>query len=219
MSDFLSSYTKKYPELPFALPFIVFLLLTAIPSVIPNSQLWVYPLKTVVTALLLLLFWEKYLPFGRIHPLWAIGVGVFVFFLWILPEGMYPLLEESKPLDPYQQMSAPWVYLWITVRLLGSCILVPIMEEIFWRLFLIRWIVDPDFEKVPVGQFHWGAFIITSILFGFEHNRWLVGIGAGVAYNLLLFRTKSIMCCIVAHGITNLILGLYVLHTGNWTFW
>ncbi|MGA7827253.1 MAG: CPBP family glutamic-type intramembrane protease [Geobacteraceae bacterium] len=56
-------------------------------------------------------------------------------------------------------------------------------------------------------------------MFGLEHNLFLAGIMAGIAYNLLLYRTKSLSACILAHGLTNLALGIYVLQTGKWYFW
>ncbi len=96
---------------------------------------------------------------------------------------------------------------------------VAITEELFWRGFLIRWIIKPDFRSVPIGMFTWPSFVITSLLFATEHNRWLVGLIAGIIYNILLYRTKSLRACMVAHGMTNLALGLYVLATQQWTFW
>ena len=70
-----------------------------------------------------------------------------------------------------------------------------------------------------MGLFTWPSFLVTSALFAVEHDRWLVGLMAGVAYNLLFYRTKSLYACMVAHGVTNLALGIYVLRTGQWTFW
>jgi len=101
----------------------------------------------------------------------------------------------------------------------GASVVVAVMEEVFWRGFLLRWIVNQDFRKVPIGAFTWPSFLVTSALFAVEHPRWLVGLMAGVAYNLLLYRTRSLYACIVAHGVTNLVLALWVLHTGRWSFW
>jgi CAAX prenyl protease-like protein len=61
--------------------------------------------------------------------------------------------------------------------------------------------------------------LICAVLFGLEHNLILAGIMAGVAYSLLLYWTKSIYQCILAHAVTNLVLGIYVLQTGYWQFW
>jgi CAAX prenyl protease-like protein len=96
---------------------------------------------------------------------------------------------------------------------------VPVMEELFWRSFLIRYVIASDFEKVPIGKFTWSSFLITSILFGSEHHFFLAGVMAGVAYNLLLNCTRSIALCIFSHAVTNLALGIYVLASNKWYFW
>jgi CAAX prenyl protease-like protein len=93
------------------------------------------------------------------------------------------------------------------------------MEELFWRSFLIRYVISPDFSRVPIGMFTWSSFLITAVLFGLEHNLFVAGILAGIAYNLLLYYTRSLSACILAHAITNFILGVYVLQTGKWHFW
>lgn len=93
------------------------------------------------------------------------------------------------------------------------------MEENFWRSFLLRYFSVPDFRKIPVGTFTWGALAITSVLFGLLHSEWLVAILCGVIYALLLKLTRSLYACIVAHSVTNLALGIYVVTTGSWQYW
>jgi uncharacterized protein len=104
------------------------------------------------------------------------------------------------------------------LRLVGAVLVVPIAEEFFWRGFLIRWLVRSDFQTVAPGTFTWISFLITSGLFAAEHAQWLV-LMAGIAYNLLWYRTRSLKACILAHGITNLGLGVWVLATAQWNFW
>jgi len=108
---------------------------------------------------------------------------------------------------------------WICFRMIGAIIVIPIMEELFWRSFLIRYLIDPGFKSVPIGKFSWLSLIATVVLFGVEHNQWLPGIIAGIIYTLLLYRTKSLFACIVAHSVTNLALGVYVLFTHQWIYW
>ena len=93
------------------------------------------------------------------------------------------------------------------------------MEEIFWRSFFLRWLIHRDFENIPLGLFTWPSFVIGSLMFGLEHNLILAGVIAGAAYNLLLYRTRSISQCILAHATTNLVLGIYVIAAGQWRFW
>jgi CAAX prenyl protease-like protein len=176
-------------------------------------------LKTVAVGIALLLL-IRWFPKLKICSTWfAGGVGAVVFVLWVLPEGFYPLLSTPSPIDPFEKLVVPWVYLWIAFRVFGASVVVPMMEELFWRGFLIRWLVKENFQKVAIGTFTWPSFLITSVLFASEHNRWLVGLMAGVVYNLVLYRTKSLYACMIAHGVTNLALAIFVLTTDQWAFW
>ncbi len=180
---------------------------------------WLYPMKTVAVGIALLLL-VRWFPKLEVRSTWfAGGVGVVVFVLWVLPEGFYPLLSTPSPVDPFEKLVVPWVYLWLAFRVFGASVVVPIMEELFWRGFLIRWLVKENFQKVAIGTFTWPSFLITSALFASEHNRWLVGLMAGVVYNLVLYRTKSLYACMIAHGVTNFALAIFVLTTDQWTFW
>jgi hypothetical protein len=93
------------------------------------------------------------------------------------------------------------------------------MEELFWRSFLLRYIINSDFMSVRVGTYTLFSFLVGSGLFGLEHTLVLAGIMAGIAYSLLLYWTKSIYQCVLSHAVTNFVLGIYVLQTGYWQFW
>ena len=95
----------------------------------------------------------------------------------------------------------------------------PVMEELFWRSFLIRYVMSSDFRSIRLGAFSVGSFVVTVVLFGLEHQLWLAGMMAGAAYNVVLYRTGRIWPCILAHAVTNLILGGHVLMTGEWIWW
>lgn len=217
-SRLAAKFLGRYPSLAYIAPFALFMLLTVIQ---PGETFrpWLYPLKTVLVGVALLCLARRYPPLN-VHSTWFAGVvGIVVFVLWVLPEGTYPLLATPTPIDPFENMVAPWVFLWIALRVFGAAVVVPIMEELFWRGFLIRWLINANFRKVAIGTFSWPLFLITSALFASEHNRWLVGLTAGVVYNLVLYRTKSLYACMIAHGVTNLALAVYVLATGKWGFW
>jgi hypothetical protein len=73
---------------------------------------------------------------------------------------------------------------------------------------------------VPVGAFSWKSFGITVAMFGLEHGAlWHVGMITGALYNGLLYRTRSLWACVLAHAVTNLLLAVYVLATGKWGYW
>jgi CAAX prenyl protease-like protein len=208
----------RHPCLAYVAPFALFMTFTAIQ---PSGVFWpwIYPLKTVAVGSVLILLVRWY-PNLNVGSTWFAGVGgVIVFVLWVLPEGTYPLLQTPSPVDPFENLVAPWSYWWVGFRVLGASVVVPIMEELFWRGFLIRWLINERFQQVTIGTFTWPSFVITSLLFASEHNRWLVGLMAGVVYNLILYRTKSLYACMIAHGVTNFALAIFVLATKQWTFW
>ncbi len=97
---------------------------------------------------------------------------------------------------------------------------VPVIEELFWRGWLMRWLINPHFEKVPMGTYTPAAFWIVAVLFASEHGPyWEVGLIAGVIFNWWMVRTKSLADCILAHAVTNAILAAYVVATGEWQYW
>ena len=208
----------SHPAVPYVAPFAVFLLLTELARWVPGSQLWMYPVKTVLAALLLFYFWRTYdeitLKFSQL----ALMVGVIAFVLWIPLYGGFLLLSKPEVVNPYD-LAGQWAIPWIIVRLLGSTLVVSVMEELFWRSFLLRYLINPDFRQVPIGTFTWASLDISVALFGAEHNQWFAGIVAGLLYTLLLYRTTSLFDCIVAHAVTNFLLGLYVLWFQQWQYW
>lgn len=177
----------------------------------------IYPLKIVVVAVCLIYFWGVYKQEIRFSFEWlAVMSGIFVFLLWVLLEGMYPQIGYSE-FDPNGY--AHDMYTAIAFRMAGATLVVPVMEELFWRSFALRFTIRSDFRLVPLGQFSWFSFLFVSILFGLEHHRWLVGIFAGMVYAGVLYKSRNLFTPILSHAITNFVLSLYVLWTQNWSFW
>ncbi len=199
---------------PYLAPFLVFLAFTYL----PGSPYIIYPLKTLAMAVVLWYYRKTYTEI-RPHFSWlAVVVGIVAFVLWVAPEGLYPQIGHSE-FNPYGVDAAWKTYVLIAFRLTGAVILVPIFEELFWRSFAVRWLIQEDFTTVPIGAFTWFSCCAVILAFGFEHHRWLVGLVAGVLYHALLYYKKDIFECILAHAVTNLLLGIYVLATQQWSFW
>ena len=150
----------------------------------------------------------------------ALGLGVAA--LWVGLDGHYPELPflggKRSSFDP-NAMPRAGMIAFVAVRLLGLVILVPLIEELFWRSFLMRWVIDPDFARVPIGKVTPLAAAVTSVAFGLAHPEWLPGLITGLAWAWLVWRTKSISACVVSHAVANLALGLYVIATGDWKYW
>lgn len=190
-----------------------------------KAAAFLYPLRVLLAAALIAIFWKKYVEIDFRDLLkyrdtfLAAAVGLIVFALWVNMDFDFARFGEPKPFDPGALGSGPAKAAHMAVRLFGAAVIVPVMEELFWRSFLIRYIDKPDFLSVQVGRFSLSAFVISTVLFGLEHNMIAAGIMAGAAYNLLLYRSRSVTQCIVAHATTNLLLGVYVIMTGSWNFW
>ena len=212
------SYPRR-PYIPYVVPFGLFAICTSMASLFNISRGLIYPIKTVLVAACLIYFWNAYRQEIRFSFSWlAVISGMVVFFIWVLPEGLYPQIGHSE-FNPYEQAGGYGVYFPIAFRLIGASLIVPLMEELFWRSFALRFVIRSDFKSIPLGQFSWFSFIFISLLFGFEHHRWLVGIFAGMVYAGVLYHSKNLFVPILAHAITNFLLGLYVLSTHQWSFW
>ena len=216
-----------------SLPFVVFLAFLFVRQLavewpdLPFDPRWFYPFKTVLVAGLLLYFLREYGEL-RILPgnpvwlwLWAPLVGVAVFVLWINLDGGWINLSDGTGwvYDPRDPATGEMLWIFAIPRLLGSALLVPVMEELFWRSFLMRWIDRHDFLSVMPGAVTFKAVLFSSLLFGIEHSLWFAGILAGLAYAWLYRASGSLWPPIIAHAVTNGILGLWVLQTGSWDFW
>lgn len=186
-----------------------------------------YPIKTILIAIILIIFWRRYSElrgsswFALKGLLPAVITGVVVFVLWINLDLPFASMGEATGFNPYEMGygGEAAVIAIIGIRLFGASIIVPVFEELFWRSFIMRYLIDSDISKVSLGAFTLFSFIGTAVLFGFEHHLWLAGIVAGLIYGGLLYYTRNLKACMVSHGITNLLLGLYVLYSGSWHLW
>jgi CAAX prenyl protease-like protein len=185
-----------------------------------NANLvWVYPAKIVAVAAALIYFRKQYDELRPNVSLLAVLVGLVAIAVWIGIDPLYHHLGHAMPFDPTTIGSVAQRSLFITFRVVGAVIVVPVMEELFWRAFLIRWLVNEDFKSVPVGMFTWTSFGVTVALFGAEHSEWLAGLICGALYNWLYYKRKDVFSCVVAHVVSNAALAAWVLARGDWRFW
>lgn len=216
--------------LPFAV-FVAFILVADLIQVIPGlpefDPRWLYPLKVLLVTALLALLWRRLeelrtLPAdGKWLWLWAPAVGLAVFALWVnLDFGWLNLADPDAPgYDPRNTETGELQLPLALMRLAGSALLVPIIEELFWRSFLMRWITQSDFLALAPAAVTVKAILVSSLVFGLEHTLWFAGILAGLAYGWLYRASGSLWPSIFAHGVTNGALGLWVLGTANWQYW
>lgn len=202
-------------------PFIIFAALTALQGQFgEGSKYWIYLAKTLVGVWLLWAVWPV-VPEMRWKVSWeAAVVGVAIFFVWIGIDPFYPKwIKADQPWNPFLDYGEGLAWLIIAGRILGSTLVVPPMEEMFYRSFVYRYIVKPDFHAVPLNLFHPAAFFVTSGIFALVHREWLAGFICGIAYQWLVLRKNRLGDAMTAHAITNFLLGLYVAYKGAWQFW
>jgi CAAX prenyl protease-like protein len=122
--------------------------------------------------------------------------------------------------DPFSELSRPaMAYGFVAMRLIGLVVLVPIAEELFWRGFLLRWVISPTWHKVQLGAFTFRSFFIVTVLFVAVHPEWLAAAVYCTLMNILLYWKKDLWSCVVAHGVSNLMLAIYVMATNSWWLW
>ncbi len=174
---------------------------------------WLYPMRTLLVAGVLIPCFRSYSelqekPFVNAGELaFSVCVGILVYLAWLQMDWPWAIQGDGGAgYNPFKREGSTGYFL-AAVRLISVSVVVPIMEEIFWRSFLIRYIISPDFTSIPLGKFTTQSFLISAALFGAEHHLWLAGLMAGAVYNLLLYKTGRIWPCILAHGTTNFLLG------------
>jgi CAAX prenyl protease-like protein len=212
-----------HPTVAFVAPFLIYVGMMALPL---RPEV-LFPVRLVVVAAVILLWSRNFLAWKPSYLSASIAVGVVVFLVWIAPDSLFGyrhhwLFENpitgriTSSLTPSLQHD-PW---FLTIRVLSSVVLVPVLEELFWRGWLMRWLVNAEFQKVPLGTFDSTTFLIVAVLFACEHGPyWEVGLAAGLLYNWWIVRTKNLADCILAHAVTNAILAAYVLVAGQWGYW
>lgn len=214
---------------PFA-SYIAFLaLVPLLQKMLPGcDSRWFYAVQIGAVMVALAVFSRSYVELfagGAVRVRdWALaaGVGIAVFIVWInldLPWAtLGETLGEAQGFEPTRaDGTLDWAL--IAVRIFGAAVVVPVMEEIFWRSFILRWIDRSDFLRLAPAMVSLRALVIGSLLFGVEHDLWFAGLLAGLAYGWLYMRSGSLCPPIAAHAVTNLLLGLWVVQTGNWQFW
>jgi len=208
-------------------PFVVFMAWLAVDKLLPLTNPAKELLRDAVLVAAIVGFSRRVLP--RRAPHWpaSVALGALVCGLWIAPDNLFPgwrgfwLFQNS--ITGHVTTSIPpssLTPLMLVLRTTRAALLVPILEELFWRGWLPRWIQSSRFERVPLGQYTPLAFWATALLFAAEHGPfWEVGLLTGIIYNWWMRRTRSLGDLILAHAVTNLMLSVFVIETRQWAFW
>ncbi len=242
------SRITQSPVLVRAVPFFIFLALTFLQDRLgETARYWIYFLKTLAGAAMLLAIFRHVTELEWRFSWEAVVVGVGIFVLWVGLDGYYPSLDSfyreylcpvleklglvkssavetdaaRRPWNPHAAfgVSSPLAIFFIIMRILGSTLVVPPLEEIFYRSFIYRFLAAKDFLSVPLSKFIPRPFFITALVFGFAHHEWLAGILCAFAYQGLVIWKNRLGDAVTAHAITNFLLGLWIVWRGAWQFW
>jgi CAAX prenyl protease-like protein len=213
--------------LAYTAPFLTFVCLMAIERALHLPPQVAYPVGLFVSSLVIYFASRSLVSFRASRLLASVAIGAVVFLIWIGPDILFGyrhhwLFDNSingapvSSVPPALRRNA----LFVVLRFAGSTVVVPILEELFWRGWLMRWLVDKEFQTVALGTYSPAAFWIVAVLFASEHGPyWEVGLIAGIIYNWWMIRTRSLADCIVAHTVTNGLLSIYVLAADEWQYW
>lgn len=200
------------------LPLVVLLSMTLLTSALSADIDWLYPARVIATGAVLIALWHHY----RLTPYilaWTpvlAGGAVFVVWLVLVPDNPERSVLVGNELS---QLSGGAVVLWLTFRVIGSVITVPLAEELAFRGYILGRLSKSTFKVGEKIRFSWIAWLVSSLLFGLMHSAWIAGMIAGLVYGLVRYQRNKISDAIVAHAVTNLMLSGYVILTGTWSLW
>jgi len=225
--------TQTADILPYVVPMFIYVTLAGAEGYLPQlgsqpNPAWyavAYIARLGIVAALAFRYretWKDFRPLPRSPGLvLAVATGLLVAFLWVGLDRYYPrfgVMGKRTSFDPSAMEAVPRVLFYI-FRMTGLVILVPVIEELFWRSFLNRWLIEPDFRRVPIGRVTWMSAAVTSALFATAHPEWLPALITGALWAWLLHQTKSLGACLISHAVANLALGIYVIQFRAWEFW
>ena len=218
----------RSPSIPFVAPFGALLAFLSVRAILPIPELAGQVLQTAGTAAVLLWCARSVVDF-RVQSFTAsVFLGILVFAVWIAPDLLFPgyrshwLFQNPITGAARSTLSAlgqadPLV---LVLRTFRAVVIVPIVEELFWRAWLMRWWIARDFLRLPLGAYSRESFWLVAVLFASEHGAyWDVGLAAGILYNWWMIRTRSLGDLILAHAVTNACLSAYVIAAGKWEYW
>lgn len=216
---------------------------SALPWYVQQPEHWWYPVQTLLCGGLLI-WWRQHYQWGECKQshlvLAAIGAIIGIAF-WILPGWLFHqgtfanpapptwwqwlgMVDRSEGFDPTLLADHPiGQKLSLIARFARSTLVVPLVEELCWRGWLMRYAVagDRPFTRVPFGTHRWKAFWITTLAVTFIHHPedWAAAFIWGSLVYALAIRTRSLRACILMHAIGNLLLGIYILKSAQFGYW
>lgn len=185
------------------LPFAVFMLTALFASALANTPGAVYPLRAALIAAVLLPFLPVYRRLAwRLDPLALLAGGV-IGLVWVL----IPVASTDAP--PYGELAGTALFLWFVARGIGTVLLIPLVEELFFRDYL-----ESRLRLRRGALWSVAAAIVTAALFAALHDRWAEAFAAGLVFSALA-RRGTVADAILAHAVANAVVFGVAVATGN----
>jgi exosortase E/protease (VPEID-CTERM system) len=212
------SVTADNPTAAFLMPLLAILAAGTVSRAMSSDFEFLYPLR-FIAALSVLVYFRRRLASLDWHFTWrGPAVGVAVFLVWIAA-AHFLLVPASMP-GKLAALSAPLRNSWIGTRVMAAVFTVPLAEELAYRGYLMRRLINREFDSVPFRSVGWPALAISAVVFGVAHGAlWLPGIAAGLAFGWLVVHTGRICESVVAHGVANGLIAASVLGANQWQLW
>ena len=196
---------RQDPIVAAILPFAIFMLSAQLAQAFSQSPSLVYPGRVILMAGVLALFWPLYarLPW-RLDPV-AIGAGVLIGLGWAL----IPVEPGDGP-PPYGTLTGAALIGWYLMRGIGTVVLVPIIEELFFRSYLEK--------RLRLGEGRlWlvMAAVIGGVIFAALHDRWAEAFVASLIFSWVAWRRGNITDAIASHAAANLVVFSVAWATGQ----
>ncbi|WP_263357786.1 exosortase E/protease, VPEID-CTERM system [Acidicapsa ligni] len=208
----------------YLVPFLAILAATFISRAASGHFEWLYPLRFVAAAFSIWHYRAEYKNLNWRFSWTAPLGGTIVFLIWIASTFWSKQTGTDNAAGnlgtALASLSPIARYTWLIFRVTAAVITVPIAEELAFRGYLTRRLINRDFDTVLFRRLTYLAIAISSAAFGLMHGQhWVVGIIAGLVYALILKRSGKIGDAIAAHATSNLLLAAWVLIGGHWSFW
>jgi exosortase E/protease (VPEID-CTERM system) len=210
---------KTHPTAAYLLPFVTWIAVTLGTELVKADVDWLYGARVLAAAAVLARYRSGY-PSLRGRWSWesiAAGCVAAVLFVWLSP----PQHDEDRQVWQHAWDQAPALarISWTGFRVCGSVIIVPLVEELAFRGYLLRRLLAQEFEHVEFDRWSWLSIVVSSVAFGAFHAGWLGGAVSGLLFGLVQVRGPGLVHAVRAHAISNALIAGYVLVHGHWWLW
>jgi len=218
-----SPMATRNPTAAYLGPFLAIVATAMVTGAMSDGQFdRLYSARIIAAVAVLIVFRQAYAGWRWSWSWSALAVGAIVFFIWIALVPASGSDEKGSGITLARnlaEMPAWGAACWLAARTFGSVVIVPLAEELAFRGYLVRRLISANFETVSGANLTWPALIVSSVLFGAIHQRWVAGTIAGMLYGLVFRHDGQLGHAVLCHATTNAMIAACVLISGAWSLW